>query len=69
MFFSLVKHEKKMLEMIGRKLKRHSVALNTVNFGEEMQHKNLMPYDSAQATLITSDSKSLQLDLAEALLN
>jgi len=55
--------------MIGRKLKRHSVALNTVNFGEEMQHKNLMPYDSAQATLIISDSKSLQLDLAEALLN
>ena len=34
-----------------------------------MQQKNLIPYDSALATLIISDSKSLQLDLAEALLN
>ncbi|CAJ1939176.1 unnamed protein product [Sphenostylis stenocarpa] len=32
---SPVKHEKKMLEMIGRKLKKNSVALDIVNFGDE----------------------------------
>ncbi|KAF5753051.1 26S proteasome non-ATPase regulatory subunit 4 [Tripterygium wilfordii] len=32
---SPVKHEKKLLEMIGRKLKKNSVALDIVNFGEE----------------------------------
>ncbi|GAU22622.1 hypothetical protein TSUD_234440 [Trifolium subterraneum] len=36
---SPVKHEKKMLEMIGRKLKKNSVALDIVNFGEEDQEK------------------------------
>ena len=39
MFFSPVKHEKKMLEMIGRKLKKNSVALDIVNFGEEDEGK------------------------------
>ncbi|KAL3031732.1 hypothetical protein AAZX31_02G044700 [Glycine max] len=34
-----VKHEKKMLEMIGRKLKKNSVALDIVNFGEEDEGK------------------------------
>ena len=33
--FSPIKHEKKLLEMIGRKLKKNSVALDIVNFGEE----------------------------------
>ncbi|KAK4262056.1 hypothetical protein QN277_027666 [Acacia crassicarpa] len=32
---SPVKHEKKVLEMIGRKLKKNSVALDIINFGEE----------------------------------
>ncbi|XP_019444841.1 PREDICTED: 26S proteasome non-ATPase regulatory subunit 4 homolog isoform X1 [Lupinus angustifolius] len=34
-----VKHEKKMLEMIGRKLKKNSVALDIINFGEEDEGK------------------------------
>ncbi|KAK4760822.1 hypothetical protein SAY87_005715 [Trapa incisa] len=32
---SPIKHEKKLLEMIGRKLKKNSVALDIVDFGEE----------------------------------
>ncbi|XP_027192327.1 26S proteasome non-ATPase regulatory subunit 4 homolog isoform X2 [Cicer arietinum] len=36
---SPVKHEKKMLELIGRKLKKNSVALDIVNFGEEDEGK------------------------------
>nr|ACJ85639.1 unknown [Medicago truncatula]AFK35627.1 unknown [Medicago truncatula] len=36
---SPVTHEKKMLEMIGRKLKKNSVALDIVNFGEEDEGK------------------------------
>ncbi|KAI9109660.1 hypothetical protein K1719_019290 [Acacia pycnantha] len=32
---SPVKHEKKVLEIIGRKLKKNSVALDIINFGEE----------------------------------
>ncbi|XP_057449263.1 26S proteasome non-ATPase regulatory subunit 4 homolog [Lotus japonicus] len=36
---SPVKHEKKMLEMIGRKLKKNSVALDIINFGEEDEGK------------------------------
>ncbi|EPS65068.1 hypothetical protein M569_09711, partial [Genlisea aurea] len=36
---SPVKHEKKVLEMIGRKLKKNSVALDIVNFGEEDEEK------------------------------
>ncbi|CAK8562125.1 unnamed protein product [Lathyrus sativus] len=36
---SPVKHEKKMLEMIGRKLKKNSVALDIVNFGEDDEGK------------------------------
>ncbi|XP_057416600.1 26S proteasome non-ATPase regulatory subunit 4 homolog [Lotus japonicus] len=36
---SPIKHEKKMLEMIGRKLKKNSVALDIVNFGEEDEGK------------------------------
>ncbi|KAL4357210.1 hypothetical protein AHAS_Ahas09G0163900 [Arachis hypogaea] len=34
-----VKHEKKVLEMIGRKLKKNNVALDIVNFGEEDEGK------------------------------
>ena len=33
--FSPIKQEKKTLESIGRKLKKNSVALDIVNFGEE----------------------------------
>ncbi|XLR64598.1 hypothetical protein HN51_007062, partial [Arachis hypogaea] len=36
---SPVKHEKKVLEMIGRKLKKNNVALDIVNFGEEDEGK------------------------------
>ncbi|CAA3002771.1 26S proteasome non-ATPase regulatory subunit 4 homolog [Olea europaea subsp. europaea] len=34
-----VKYDKKVLEMIGRKLKKNSVALDVVNFGEEDEGK------------------------------
>lgn len=37
---SPVKYDKKVLEMIGRKLKKNSVALDVVNFGEEDEGKN-----------------------------
>ncbi|CAA0827274.1 26S proteasome non-ATPase regulatory subunit 4 homolog [Striga hermonthica] len=37
---SPVKYEKKVLELIGRKLKKNSVALDIVNFGEEDEEKN-----------------------------
>lgn len=37
--FSPIKHEKKLLEMIGKKLKKNSVALDIVNFGEEDEGK------------------------------
>lgn len=33
--FSPVKYEKKVLEMIGKKLKKNSVALDIVDFGED----------------------------------
>ncbi|XP_059282390.1 26S proteasome non-ATPase regulatory subunit 4 homolog isoform X1 [Lycium ferocissimum] len=36
---SPVKQDKKVLEMIGRKLKKNSVALDVVNFGEEDEEK------------------------------
>ncbi|XP_004512147.1 26S proteasome non-ATPase regulatory subunit 4 homolog [Cicer arietinum] len=36
---SPIKHEKKTLEMIGRKLKKNSVALDIINFGEEDESK------------------------------
>ncbi|KAG6700772.1 hypothetical protein I3842_08G130300 [Carya illinoinensis] len=32
---SPIKHEKKLIEMIGRKLKKNSVALDIINFGEQ----------------------------------
>ncbi|KAK9948410.1 hypothetical protein M0R45_003986 [Rubus argutus] len=37
---SAVKHEKKTLEMIGRKLKKNSVALDIIDFGEEDEAKS-----------------------------
>ncbi|XP_030535946.1 26S proteasome non-ATPase regulatory subunit 4 homolog [Rhodamnia argentea] len=36
---SPIKHDKKLLEMIGRKLKKNSVALDIVNFGDEDEGK------------------------------
>lgn len=38
--YSPIKHEKKMLEMIGKKLKKNNVAVDIVNFGEEDEGKN-----------------------------
>jgi len=38
--FSPVKHDKKRLEMIGRKLKKNSVALDVVDFGEDEDYKS-----------------------------
>ena len=38
--FSPVKYDKKVLEMIGKKLKKNSVALDVVNFGEEDESKS-----------------------------
>lgn len=37
--FSPVKQDKKVLEMIGRKLKKNSVALDVISFGEEDEGK------------------------------
>lgn len=37
---SPVKYEKKVLEMIGRKLKKNSVALDVVDFGEDGEGKS-----------------------------
>ncbi|KAK6164053.1 hypothetical protein DH2020_000917 [Rehmannia glutinosa] len=37
---SPVKYDKKVLELIGRKLKKNSVALDIVSFGEEDEEKN-----------------------------
>nr|KJB72346.1 hypothetical protein B456_011G172600 [Gossypium raimondii] len=37
---SPIKHEKKALEMIGKKLKKNSVALDIVNFGEDEDGKH-----------------------------
>ncbi|KAL6274097.1 hypothetical protein ACE6H2_024789 [Prunus campanulata] len=37
---STVKHDKKFLEIIGRRLKKNSVALDIVNFGEEDEEKS-----------------------------
>ncbi|KAH1122648.1 hypothetical protein J1N35_005808 [Gossypium stocksii] len=37
--FSPIKYEKKALEMIGKKLKKNSVALDIVNFGEDNNGK------------------------------
>ncbi|MFQ6648734.1 hypothetical protein Gotur_020686, partial [Gossypium turneri] len=34
-----IKHEKKALEMIGKKLKKNSVALDIVDFGEDEDGK------------------------------
>ncbi|GAB2282844.1 proteasome regulatory particle base subunit rpn10 [Dionaea muscipula] len=36
---SPVKHDKKVLELIGRKLKKNSVALDIINFGEDEEGK------------------------------
>ncbi|XVF18043.1 hypothetical protein REPUB_Repub10bG0177400 [Reevesia pubescens] len=36
---SPIKHDKKLLELIGRKLKKNSVALDIVNFGEDDEGK------------------------------
>lgn len=40
MVFSPVKYDKKVLELIGKKLKKNSVALDVVNFGEEDESKS-----------------------------
>ncbi|KAL3638234.1 proteasome regulatory particle base subunit rpn10 [Castilleja foliolosa] len=37
---SPIKYDKKVLELIGKKLKKNSVALDIVNFGEEDEEKN-----------------------------
>lgn len=37
--FSPVKYDRKVLEVIGKKLKKNSVALDIVNFGEEEDRK------------------------------
>ena len=36
---SPIKHDKKSLEMIGKKLKKNSVALDIVNFGDDDEGK------------------------------
>ncbi|XP_058750577.1 26S proteasome non-ATPase regulatory subunit 4 homolog isoform X3 [Vicia villosa] len=55
---SPVNHEKKMLEMIGRKLKKNSVALDIVNFGEVDEAKT-EKLDSLIAAVNNNDSSHI----------
>ncbi|CAI8588579.1 unnamed protein product [Vicia faba] len=55
---SPVNHEKKMLEMIGRKLKKNSVALDIVNFGEVDEAKT-EKLDSLLAAVNNNDSSHI----------
>lgn len=66
--FSPVKYDKKVLEMIGRKLKKNSVALDIVNFGEEDEGKSekleallaaVNNNDSSHIVHVPSDSTAL----------
>lgn len=66
--FSPVKYDKKVLEMIGRKLKKNSVALDIVNFGEEDEGKAekleallaaVNNNDSSHIVHVPSDSSAL----------
>ncbi|KAL2459014.1 26S proteasome non-ATPase regulatory subunit 4-like protein [Forsythia ovata] len=50
-----VKYDKKVLEMIGRKLKKNSVALDVVNFGEEDEGK-AEKLEALVAAVNTNDS-------------
>lgn len=65
---SPVKYDKKVLEMIGRKLKKNSVALDIVNFGEEDDGKAekleallaaVNNNDSSHIVHVPSDSSAL----------
>ncbi|KAG5534556.1 hypothetical protein RHGRI_022617 [Rhododendron griersonianum] len=65
---SPVKYDKKVLEMIGRKLKKNSVALDIVNFGEEDEGKAekleallaaVNNNDSSHIVHVPSDSSAL----------
>lgn len=66
--FSPVKYDKKVLEMIGRKLKKNSVSLDIVNFGEEDEGKAekleallaaVNNNDSSHIVHVPSDSSAL----------
>lgn len=55
---SPIKHEKKVLEMIGRKLKKNSVALDVVNFGED-DEGNTEKLEALLAAVNNNDSSHL----------
>ncbi|KAI5438744.1 26S proteasome non-ATPase regulatory subunit 4 homolog isoform X2 [Lathyrus oleraceus] len=55
---SPVNHEKKMLEILGRKLKKNSVALDIVNFGEVDEAKT-EKLDSLLAAVNNNDSSHI----------
>ncbi|GAY53765.1 hypothetical protein CUMW_151530 [Citrus unshiu] len=55
---SPIKHEKKVLEMIGRKLKKNSVALDIVNFGED-DEGNTEKLEALLAAVNNNDSSHL----------
>ncbi|PSS00470.1 26S proteasome non-ATPase regulatory subunit like [Actinidia chinensis var. chinensis] len=55
---SPVKYDKKVLEMIGRKLKKNSVALDIVNFGEEDEGKT-EKLESLLAAVNNNDSSHI----------
>uniref|UniRef100_M0ZVS6 26S proteasome non-ATPase regulatory subunit 4 homolog n=1 Tax=Solanum tuberosum TaxID=4113 RepID=M0ZVS6_SOLTU len=55
---SPVKYDKKVLEMIGRKLKKNSVALDVVNFGEDDEGK-AEKLEALVAALNTNDSSHI----------
>ncbi|GFY88027.1 regulatory particle non-ATPase 10 [Actinidia rufa] len=55
---SPVKYDKKVLEMIGRKLKKNSVALDIVNFGEEDEGKT-EKLESFLASVNNNDSSHI----------
>lgn len=53
-----VKYDKKVLEMIGKKLKKNSVALDVVNFGEEDESKS-EKLEALVAAVNNSDSSHI----------
>lgn len=58
MLLSPVKHDKKVLELIGKKLKKNSVALDIVDFGEEDDGKP-EKLEALLATVNNNDSSHI----------
>ncbi|CAN4116729.1 unnamed protein product [Withania somnifera] len=55
---SPIKEDKKVLELIGRKLKKHNISLDVVNFGEEDEEKT-EKLEALVAAVNNSDSSNI----------